>query len=757
MRKKRAVIWKRILAIALTVALLPVWGVQPVKAAGTVGSGNGTMVPIQADCRQADGPVLMNEVNNYRVGQTVGVVSGSAVTLNALEYDYNLENAAIVRATEFALINNAQRRPDGQDDVLSAYGGLAGAESTMSGSENAAAVCSRWRTQSADNANLVNPDYKYMGVGHVIYNGTHYWVAAFGDTKSSVPQLDLNGIQTFSVLYNGAMTKKLNTGLTPTLNLSVGDTKSFAGAKALATINGRDCPIAVTGTPSGTSSDSSVVSVEGTTIRALKTGTATVTVSLDTYTSTTTVTVQQAQITIDKIPDQNYTGAAITPAITVRQGNKTLQLNTDYTVQYLYNTNIGRATVQVIGRGTYEGINLTATFEIVTPTVANATVTQIPDQTFTGNPIYPNFTVYESGRVLQQGIDYNVTYTNNTNMGTATITITGIGTYRGIKTVTFKINGPSLYASTIDAIPDQLYTGSNIMPAVTVRMNNLVLIQNVDYSVSYNNNRNIGTATVTVTGRGNYNGSRTTTFRIIDRNLTYATVSSISNQRYTGSEIRPSVTVTLAGTVLREGVDYTLSYQNNRQPGTASVTITGAGSYRGSQTVTFKITQASLSSATVKAANQTYNGNEREPSVTVRLNGDLLEEGEDYELEYRNNTKPGKATVVVYGTGDYSGTKKATFIIKPKKQNLKSAKASGNSSKLVWTRDSNAKGYEIYRSKSKSSGYKRIGTFTTNKTTGCRNTNLARGTYYYKIRSYIVVDGKKYYGAFSNVKKVTIK
>lgn len=359
--------------------------------------------------------------------------------------------------------------------------------------------------------------------------------------------------------------------------------------------------------------------------------------------------------------------------------------------------------------------------------------------------------------MLQQGVDYDVTYYNNTNMGTATVTITGRGTYSGTKSTTFRITGQNMNTATIDAIPDQIYTGSYISPTVTVRLNNVLLIQNVDYTVSYQNNRNVGMATVRITGKGNYSGTRTTTFRILDRDLTYATIGSISNQRYTGSEVRPEITVTLGGTKLQQYVDYTVSYQNNRQPGTATVIVTGAGSYRGSKSTTFKITQASLSSATVKASNQTYNGDEKEPNVTVRLNGELLEEGDDYEVEYRNNTKPGKATVVIYGNGYYSGTAKTTFIIKPKKQKLKSGKAKGDSAALVWTKHSNVKGYEIYRSKQKSSGYKRIGTFTTNKTTACRNTKLSRGTYYYKVRSYIVVDGKKYYGAFSNIKKVTIR
>lgn len=753
MKEKRAAIWKRILAVVLTVALLPVGGMQTARAAETV--------TIQVENRQTDGQALMNLVNAYRNSQTTQPQpgTGSAITVGQLAYDYGLELSAMQRAAEVALVYSNQMRPD-NTAVSTAYnyGGTC-VESIGTGSISD--VYTGWVTSANDRANMVNAAYTVMGVGHVVYNGRDYWAAVFSDQATGVPQTSLGSPQQKQISVGTIRQKTVETGLASALTMNVGDTTSFANARASVQIDGHMpsgeyCP--VIGTPSGTSSDSTVVSVEGTTIRALKVGNARVTISCGGQTADVSVTVRQPTMSIDAIPAQNYTGFEVRPAVTVRVGGTVLSTSY-YTVAYSNNiqkgTNTARVTVK--GTGAYAGYEASAYFTIESPNLSNATITQISDQTYTGNPIYPAFTVYMDGRVLQQGTDYNVTYTNNVNMGTATITLTGIGSYSGTRTMTFRITGPSLYSATIDAIPDQLYTGSYLTPALTVRLNNLVLVPNVDYYATYSNNRNIGTATVTISGRGNYTGSRTTTFRIIDRNLTYATISSISNQRYTGNEVRPDVTVTLGGTVLRPNVDYTLSYQNNRQPGTATVIITGAGSYKGSKTATFKITQASLSSATVKVSNQTYNGNEKEPNVTVRLNGDLLEEGDDYEVEYRNNTKPGKATVVISGTGYYSGTAKGTFIIKPKKQKLKSGKARGNSAALVWTKDSNVKGYEIYRSKKKSSGYSRIGTFTTNKTTACRNTNLKRGTYYYKIRSYIVVDGKKYYGAFSNVKKVTIR
>ncbi len=472
--------------------------------------------------------------------------------------------------------------------------------------------------------------------------------------------------------------------------------------------------------------------------------------------------------TIDPIPEQNYISyyngyngyngysSAICPTVTVRLGNKTLTRGVDYDVTYSNNTYIGTASVTITGKGSYTGSRST-TFKIVTPSITNATVVSITDQTYTGSPLYPSLTIYSDGYgLLQEGRDYTVSYQNNINIGTGYVIVTGCGSYSGSRQVTFRIVAPSISSSTITAIPDQLYTGNAITPLPTVSLNGVMLTQYTDYVVSYSNNRNVGTATMTITGRGNYTGSRTTTFRILAKNLGNATVSSIATQKYTGKSITPSVTVKIGDTVLSQYTDYTLTYNNNREPGTASITITGTGTCSGTKTVTFKIAQPNISAATVKVADQTYTGYEKTPAVTVKLNGVTLEEDEDYEIEYRNNVSVGKATVVIYGAGDYDGTKKATFVIKPAKMKWTSAKANGNSAVLKWKKQSRVDGYEVYRSKSKSSGYKRLGTLDQD-VSSCTNPRLSKGTYYFKIRSYVEIDGKKYYGAYSAVKKVTIK
>lgn len=95
-------------------------------------------------------------------------------------------------------------------------------------------------------------------------------------------------------------------------------------------------------------------------------------------------------------------------------------------------------------------------------------------------------------------------------------------------------------------------------------------------------------------------------------------VGSISSQVYTGSAITPDVTVTCNGGVLEKGTDYTVTYTNNTNVGTATVKITGKGSYTGTLTTTFKITQKSVSGLTVSTiANQTYTGSAITPTVVV--------------------------------------------------------------------------------------------------------------------------------------------
>ena len=135
------------------------------------------------------------------------------------------------------------------------------------------------------------------------------------------------------------------------------------------------------------------------------------------------------------------------------------------------------------------------------------------------------------------------------------------------------------------------YDGKAKKPGVTVKLNGKTLKNSTDYTVSYSNNTKVGTATVKITGKGNYTGSVSKTFKI-KNNFKKATVSGISNKSYTGKNITQSITVKYNGKTLKNGTDYTVSYSSNKKIGTATVKITGKGSYTGTITKTFKINPA---------------------------------------------------------------------------------------------------------------------------------------------------------------------
>ena len=145
-----------------------------------------------------------------------------------------------------------------------------------------------------------------------------------------------------------------------------------------------------------------------------------------------------SEATVSSIGNQTYTGSAITPSITVKDGTKTLVNGTDYSVSYSNNVNVGTATVTITGKGKYSGTK-NVTFTIISKSISGATVSSIGNQTYTGSAITPAITVKDGTKTLVNGTDYSVSYSNNVNAGTATVTITGKGKYSGTKRVTFTI------------------------------------------------------------------------------------------------------------------------------------------------------------------------------------------------------------------------------------------------------------------------------------------------------------------------------
>ena len=171
------------------------------------------------------------------------------------------------------------------------------------------------------------------------------------------------------------------------------------------------------------------------------------------------------------------------------------------------------------------------------------------------------------------------------------------------------------------------YDGKAKKPGVTVKLNGKTLKNGTDYTVSYSNNTKVGTAKVAITGKGNYTGSVSKTYSI-KNNFKKATISGISNKSYTGKNITQSITVKYNGKTLKNGTDYTVSYSSNKSIGTATVKITGKGSYTGTITKTFKINPAKQEIQKLTAKSKAF-------FVDWAQKGSAT----GYEIQYATNSK----------------------------------------------------------------------------------------------------------------------
>ena len=194
---------------------------------------------------------------------------------------------------------------------------------------------------------------------------------------------------------------------------------------------------------------------------------------------------------IQDIPSTTYTGSAKKPNVTVKDGDYTLVEGKDYTVTYSNNTNAGpyqftrtfgdpdftivpttsgggilsyssndisiatvnsstgkvhivgvgkvRITARLSGSSNYKAASDWYEVTVVAKEVAATMIGEIAEQTYTGSPLTPAVVVTDGDATLTEETDYTVEYTNNTETGEATVTITGKGNYTGTASTTFTI------------------------------------------------------------------------------------------------------------------------------------------------------------------------------------------------------------------------------------------------------------------------------------------------------------------------------
>ena len=299
-----------------------------------------------------------------------------------------------------------------------------------------------------------------------------------------------------------------------------------------------------------------------------------------------------------------YGQAANVPNLTGNDGNGsvTYQYKVKGAADATYSTTVptgaGNYTVKAIVEATanYKGGTAIADFTIAPKDVNASMIQAIADLVYTGSALTPQIIVKDGNTSMTLNSDYTVAYSNNTNAGTATVTITGQGNYQGTASRTFAIQKASITPAVTlqgwtygEAAKTPAVTGNTGKGSVTYQYKGKNAAEST-YSTTVPTNAGEYTVKAVVAETNNYkSGTATTNFTISAKALNKNMVDDIEEQIYTGSNIEPKPDVLDGNKKLVEGTDYTIQYSNNNGPGTATLTITGKGNYQGMVTIQFTI------------------------------------------------------------------------------------------------------------------------------------------------------------------------
>ena len=488
----------------------------------------------------------------------------------------------------------------------------------------------------------------------------------------------------------------------------------------------------------------------------------TLVITNDNYKASSTPTVDFAIVAkiitpnVNDISDQTYTGEQITPNVSVSYGSELLFIkDTDYRVEYGTNINVGEGKVIIkpISGNNYTWTDKEVTFNIVAKDLVDSNVTLNQTSfTHTGDEIKPEPVVKDGEKTLELGTDYILSYSNNKNIGnSAVVKVTGKGNYKGEVTKNFSIiEGEPQVLNFAEASVTKTYGASDF----TIKANHTTGDGTIKYTSSNTDVaevnevsgkvtiKSIGTAIIKATASATatyaqteatytltiekkeisierasaygktYDGTKTAEVDyVIFKGLLYGdelekdvdyeataefenetigyskpvivkvvlkdtakannynlsskeyqtratisgkaieeswiTVDTTTTYTYDGTEKEPSVTIVDGSVTLERNVDYELVYKNNINAGTASIEIKGIYNYSGTITKTFTINKKSINPSISDIENVTYNGESQEPNIIVTSDGVTLNPNIDYNSSYINNTESGIATVNV--------------------------------------------------------------------------------------------------------------
>lgn len=403
------------------------------------------------------------------------------------------------------------------------------------------------------------------------------------------------------------------------------------------------------------------------------------------------------------VPAQQWTGAEIKPSledITIKYKNKKVPEDS-FDIDYRNNINAGTASVILTAKKDSEYYGSRAVdFTIKGTEIKKAYIDGFKSVLdYTGQALSQEVTlVLNKGkadeRTLQEGKDYTVEYDNNVNTGKAAMTISGIGEFSGTVKKTFTVgkvklqSAPNVQVSFAEPeLKKVSQDKSGAKPAVQVTYGDKLLVQEVDYKVSYSGNKAVGTnGKVSISGMGNYTGSlkNVLSFEIVPKDISDKTITvDAADLKYAANgKYKAKITVYDNGAKLASNEYSVGSIEPERiiisdnNCGTITVTLEGKKNYSGTKEVTIEVKKTLISSAKVKVNGKYYYNNgeavcpsidQLEVTIGSGKNKTLLNAEKDFTIVgYSNNIKTGNATLTIRGAGEYGGTKTVKFKILPK-------------------------------------------------------------------------------------------
>ncbi|MBQ9865945.1 MAG: hypothetical protein IJM34_02890, partial [Lachnospiraceae bacterium] len=377
----------------------------------------------------------------------------------------------------------------------------------------------------------------------------------------------------------------------------------------------------------------------------------------------TPVIVEEAVIKFVFADDTNsfnaeYTGNAIKPEIKGYCGSKLLEEGKDYSVSYSKNTAVGKANVNISGKGGYSG-RYTLEFSI--------TPKRIDDNGAPAEGIIVSGLTVKGTAAVKPMITYNSNVLSKKEYSVIT------GTLNGKETVTISANSIN-FTGVIKDLPvtrikdkeafkktgikaqlanvSHVYDGTPKLLGSELKVTDkegTLLKEGTDYVVSYPSDViNAGSVKVQIIGIGNYTGSVNKSYKIEPAKNAAVSVKLIPEEgmpagsySYSKNGVTPAVfvTATVSGNtyVLADGIDYTVKYSNNKKAGTAAaIKLSFRGNYKGAETgdVNFTIEKAGFKDAEIFVGDMIYgkSGNYKAKPV-IKVNGEVVANRE-YKLSY---------------------------------------------------------------------------------------------------------------------------